>query len=207
VKLTAAAVTPPAEHAARRPAGAAGGAAADAGVKHKLRMTRLYEYVGPLEIATRFKGRQDGLVIRSPRDARIWLESHGDGRSATVTYVIDASGDLLICDRHCEHVACSGGRPVLGAGEMILAIREDSVVAHDISNQSTGYCPEPDSWQAVLSALKRAGIGAPAHLERAYIFRRCESCGSTNIIKEGVFRCAVCEAQLPHDWNFGRTRR
>jgi hypothetical protein len=90
---------------------------------------------------------------------------------------------------------------------MILAIREDSVVAHDISNQSTGYCPEPDSWQAVLSALKRAGIGAPAHLERAYIFRRCESCGSTNIIKEGVFRCAVCEAQLPHDWNFGRTRR
>jgi hypothetical protein len=32
MQLTAAAVTPPAEHAARRPAGAAGAAAADAGV-------------------------------------------------------------------------------------------------------------------------------------------------------------------------------
>jgi uncharacterized DUF497 family protein len=34
MQLTAAAVTPPAEHAARRPAGAAGAAAADAGVRH-----------------------------------------------------------------------------------------------------------------------------------------------------------------------------
>jgi len=32
MQLSAAAVTPPAEHAARRPAGAAGAAAADAGV-------------------------------------------------------------------------------------------------------------------------------------------------------------------------------
>jgi hypothetical protein len=34
MQLTAAAVTPPAEHAARRPAGAADAAAADAGVRH-----------------------------------------------------------------------------------------------------------------------------------------------------------------------------
>jgi hypothetical protein len=33
MQLTAAAVTPPAEHAARRPAGAAGAAAADADVR------------------------------------------------------------------------------------------------------------------------------------------------------------------------------
>jgi hypothetical protein len=33
IQLTAAAVTPPAEHAARRPAGAAGAAAADADVR------------------------------------------------------------------------------------------------------------------------------------------------------------------------------
>jgi hypothetical protein len=33
MQLTAAAVTPPAEHAARRPAGAADAAAADAGVR------------------------------------------------------------------------------------------------------------------------------------------------------------------------------
>jgi len=165
-------------------------------------MARLYEYVGPLEIVARFKGRQDGLAIRSQHDAKMWLQSHAGGDSATVTYVIDESGNLLIADRRSEHVACSGGGPVRGAGEMTLAIRENGVVAHDISNQSTGYCPEPDSWQAVLSALKRAGIAAPDRLERTYIFRRCESCGSTNIIKDDIFRCAVCEAQLPHNWNF-----
>jgi len=33
MQLMAAAITPPAEHAARRPAGAAGAAAADAGVR------------------------------------------------------------------------------------------------------------------------------------------------------------------------------
>ena len=49
MQLTAAAVTPPAEHAARRPAGAADAAAADADVdafsiltKHNLRITMYY---------------------------------------------------------------------------------------------------------------------------------------------------------------------
>jgi hypothetical protein len=38
MQLTAAVVTPPAEHAARRPAGAADTAAADAGVRHAREM-------------------------------------------------------------------------------------------------------------------------------------------------------------------------
>ena len=40
MQLTAAAVTPPAEHAARRPAGATDAAAADAGVRHVKRMQK-----------------------------------------------------------------------------------------------------------------------------------------------------------------------
>jgi len=41
MQLTAAAVTPPAEHAARRPAGAADAAAADAGVRHTREMDKI----------------------------------------------------------------------------------------------------------------------------------------------------------------------
>jgi len=44
MQLTAAAVTPPAEHAARRPAGAAGAAAADAGVRQTKRESPLLPY-------------------------------------------------------------------------------------------------------------------------------------------------------------------
>jgi hypothetical protein len=46
MQLTAAAVTPPAEHAARRPAGAAGAAAADAGVRREFRISMLGCLVG-----------------------------------------------------------------------------------------------------------------------------------------------------------------
>jgi len=62
-----------------------------------------------------------------------------------VTFVIDQSGTLLVADRQSEHVACAGRQPVLSAGEMTFLVSGKVVEMAEVSNQSTGYCPEPES--------------------------------------------------------------
>jgi hypothetical protein len=72
----------------------------------------------------------------------------------------------------------------------------------EITNQSTGYCPEPESWPAVAASLDRAGIAHPGRFTHEVIFRRCTSCGERSIVKDGWFACAVCGGELPALWNF-----
>jgi hypothetical protein len=50
--------------------------------------------------------------------------------------------------RRSEHVVCAGGGLVRAAGELRFELRHGSVVVAEASNQSTGYCPEPQSWTA-----------------------------------------------------------
>lgn len=164
-----------------------------------------YHYVGPKKIAERARFAPAGLRVESPEDVRRWVQQTGqepDGAGNVVaTFVIDESGWLRIADRRSEHVACAGGRPVQSAGEMTFAIRPKSIRVVGATNQSTGYCPEPDSWPAVESALARAGIVGPEDFSQKFEFRRCLQCGSINIIKDGVFECGVCFAPLPEAWN------
>jgi hypothetical protein len=122
----------------------------------------------------------------------------------TVTFVVLGDG-LWVADRHSEHVACARGGPVLSAGEMTLELdrRRGSVEVVYVTNQSTGFCPEPESWGAVAAALDAAGIGHPGGFGAEMVFRRCPRCGATNIVKEGWFVCAMCGAALPAAWNFG----
>jgi hypothetical protein len=70
-----------------------------------------------------------------------------------------------------------------------------------VSNQSTGYCPEPESWPEVEAALRSAGLAPPEGFEPACEFRRCRGCHSINILKEGGLDCAVCARELPADYN------
>jgi hypothetical protein len=72
----------------------------------------------------------------------------------------------------------------------------------DATNQSLGYCPEPDSWPAVASALERAGIASLSGFTAEFIFRKCLECGAKNIVKDGWYECGVCESPLSRDWNF-----
>jgi hypothetical protein len=118
-----------------------------------------------------------------------------------VTFVVDDQGVLRVGDRHSEHVACAGGAPVLAAGEMTFRLAGRSISAVGVTNQSTGYCPEPESWAAVAEALNKAGIAGPAAYTTAFIFRRCEHCGQINLVKDAVFDCAVCGSALPAHWN------
>jgi hypothetical protein len=167
-------------------------------------MSKLYPYVGPPEILARAAGQPGGTRITSTADLLAWVrradEHHG---LIAATFVLDAGGDLLLADRRSEHVACSGGQPVLSAGEMFFRINGDRVEVTQASNQSTGYCPEPASWLAVAATLDRIGVAHPDELTTEVVFRRCERCGERNLVKDGWFVCGLCAAELPSEWNFG----
>lgn len=156
--------------------------------------SRIADHVGP---------EPAGFPIRSPADVRAWVRATAQELSAgcvIATFVVDASGVLLVADRRSEHVACAGGQQVQSAGEMTFAVsRAVEVVA--VSNQSTGYCPEPESWQAVSAALASAELEPPAGFSLACEFRRCVRCGNLTLIKGGVFECGVCGTELPTTYN------
>ena len=90
---------------------------------------------------------------------------------------------------------------MLSAGEIELALERAPFVV-GVSNQSTGYCPEPESWSAVAAALDRAGIAHPGSFTEAIVFRKCTRCQQRNVVKDDDFTCAMCGAALPRTWNF-----
>jgi hypothetical protein len=168
-------------------------------------MRSTYRYVGPKKIAERAPPAPAGVRVESPEDVRRWIRQSGQELNAAgtviATFIIDESGWLRIADRRSEHVACAGGRPVRSAGEMTFTVRPKGVSVPRVTNQSTGYCPEPDSWPAVKAALARAGLAAPEGFSEELAFRRCPGCESINIIKGGVLACEVCATALPEEWN------
>jgi hypothetical protein len=164
---------------------------------------RLYQYVGPKRIADRIGPHPTGTPIQSAQDVLAWVRhSHQElsGGQVTATFVVNEAGGLLVADRRTEHVACAGGGPVRSAGELTFAVGR-SVRVVNVSNQSTGYCPEPETWPVVAVALERAGLEAPAGFELVCEFRRCLACGGITLVKGGVFECGVCGAELPITYN------
>lgn len=155
----------------------------------------LYRYIGPREIANRCGQTVREVPVTSATDVARWIRSIGElvreASEVTVTFVVNEEGTLLVADRHSEHVACAGGRPVRAAGEMCFALGADRAAVTRVSNQSTGYCPEPESWVEVATALRSAGLDLPEGFEPRCEFRRCEKCSSINIVKSGVFECGV----------------
>jgi hypothetical protein len=129
-----------------------------------------------------------------------WLERSVRLEGGWATFVVSLAGDLLVAPRRSEHVACAGGERVLGAGEIRFDL-EGAIV--EITNNSTGYCPPEESWDAVRVALDRAGLPHPGRFTLVVQFRRCTSCGERNVVKEGWYACAICDADLPREWNFG----
>jgi hypothetical protein len=156
---------------------------------------RLYRYVGPEDIRLAALASPPGRRISNASE----LASFAAGaKDPWATYVVSAEGDLLAAPRRSEHVACAGGADVRSAGE--LCIDGDRIV--EITNLSTGYCPEPSSWIEVERALDRAGIEHPDGFTYEATFRRCVACTERNVVKDGWFVCAICGAELPSAWNF-----
>ena len=159
---------------------------------------RLYRFVGPPEIGDRVRG-EAGYLIRSQTDLANWLHRHPEAITEAATFVVDQVGLLRLAPRRSEHVDCAAGGQVYAAGEMRFS--PEHALA-EVTNQSTGYCPEPSCWPAVALALTDAGIAAPSGFTSSFIFRRCTVCGTTNLVKEAWFVCGACDADLPAAWNF-----
>lgn len=127
--------------------------------------------------------------------------------SEPFTFVVDQAGVLRLAPRRSEHVVCAGGGMVLSAGE--ISFREESGrwAVDEVTNQSTGYCPDVSSWPAVAEALDRAGIVRPSGFTHEVVFRRCPSCRQLNIVREEDFVCVFCDEVLPQEWNVDRSGR
>jgi hypothetical protein len=167
---------------------------------------KLYHYIGPASIADRAaRNPLAGKPIRTIEDILSWAEESDQSLDADgcviATFVVDESGTMRIADRRSEHVACAAGRRVMSAGEVTFAIRGDEVFVAEISNQSTGYCPEPESWPAVAKVLVESGLQSPQGFTTVCTFRLCPSCNKKNIVKDDVFVCGVCGGDLPIGYN------
>ncbi|MFG1798208.1 hypothetical protein [Nocardia sp. NPDC049149] len=164
---------------------------------------RHYEYVGPADLLAEVRPGGTGQPIESSVDLVTWLAAqHADESTEPFTYIVGLDGLLRLAPRRSEHVVCAGGAAVLGAGEIAFELRRGVWVVDSISNQSTGYCPDPDSWFAVADTLDLAGLAHPGQFTDPVVFRSCPHCRQRNLVKDEHFYCAVCDTELPRKWNF-----
>ncbi|MBL8955478.1 MAG: hypothetical protein JNK82_32185 [Myxococcaceae bacterium] len=165
-----------------------------------------YRYAGPDELRVAATSQPPGREIRSREALREWLASNPEGLTEAATFVVNLEGRLLLAPRRSEHVACASGHEVLAAGEIRFRRRGDGFAAAEVTNQSTGYCPDVDCWPAVKAALESAGVAAGEGWSRPFVFRCCTACRELNVVKESWFVCAFCDAELPKAWNVSERR-
>lgn len=163
--------------------------------------SRRYAYVGPAELRNRVVA-VDVVAVDAVASLDAWLAGRDRGELAEpVTFVVALDGVLNLAPRRSEHIALAGGRDVLAAGEMAFASVGTRWRVVEITNQSTGYCPDPDCWHAVAKALDRVGRPHPGDFTDRIVFRRCPFCRERNIVRDDDFTCALCGSTLPAQWN------
>jgi hypothetical protein len=107
-----------------------------------------------------------------------WLAARpADELSEPFSFVVSLDGQLRLAPRRSENVDCAAGQPVLAAGEVLFFAGLGRWSVIEISNQSAGYCPDPDSWPALARTLDRLGLAHPGGFTHTVIFRRCPACG------------------------------
>ena len=167
--------------------------------------TRRYRYVGPAEFRDRVIA-VDVVTVDAPALLDRWLARRNRRDVAEpMTFVIALDGALRLAPRRSEHVAVACGQDVLAAGEMTFSRAGTGWRVTEATNQSTGYCPDPECWPAVARALDRVGMSHPGGFTNHVIFRRCPNCGERNIVRDDDFTCALRDSALPTHWNFTST--
>jgi hypothetical protein len=170
-----------------------------------LKAMPLYKHLNP-EIAKAINGTPARKQVKSSVDIVNWCKETAqkldEDNCIITTFIIDQEETLWIADRHSEHIICADGQPVCSAGEMTFQLNGSLVSVTDVTNQSLGYCPPPETWFSVSNALNKARIPHPADFTCKMIFRQCTKCGSKNIVKDFWFVCDVCRNDLSKEWNF-----
>ncbi|MYV63803.1 hypothetical protein GTW37_36275 [Streptomyces sp. SID4931] len=163
---------------------------------------RSYRYVGPPDLKTAVRPGAGGHRIGSAADFGDWAAERTAAELAEpFTFVVGMDGVLRLAPRRSEHVACADGQSLLSAGEISFSREADRWVADDVSNQSTGYCPDIVSWPAVAHALDAIQLERPSHFTHQVVFRRCPGCQECTIVREDDFVCVFCGSDLPKEWN------
>ncbi|MFD7629864.1 hypothetical protein ACFV7Q_28230 [Streptomyces sp. NPDC059851] len=163
---------------------------------------RSYRYVGPVELKTAVRPGDGGCRIGSAADFGGWIVEQSAAELAEpFTFVVGMDGVLRLAPRRSEHVACAGGGMVLSAGEISFMREANRWAVGEVSNQSTGYCPDVSSWSAVAHALDDVELGRPSGFTHEVVFRRCPGCQEHNIVREDDFVCVFCDSDLPAAWN------
>ncbi|MFE1465572.1 hypothetical protein ACFW6M_31245 [Streptomyces nigra] len=167
---------------------------------------RSYRYVGPVELKAAVRPGDGGRRIGSTADFDGWIVEQSTVELAEpFTFVVGVDGVLRLAPRRSEHVACAGGDMVLSAGEISFMREADRWTVSEVSNQSTGYCPDVTSWAEVARALDAAEPRRPPGFTHEVVFRRCPDCQERNIVREGDFVCVFCGSDLPAAWNVDPT--
>ncbi|WP_083469641.1 hypothetical protein [Herpetosiphon geysericola] len=168
-------------------------------------MARSYQYCGPIELSHMPDPLPSRSQICQRADAEAWIAAQRLGsakhQQLTATFIIDQALQLWLADQRSEHVVCARGAAVLAAGEISFELEANRLSRCELTNQSTGYCPEPASWAVVQQVLDSIGLSHDGAWATSYEFRCCPACTMLNLIKEGWFFCAVCEHELPRQWN------
>ncbi|MFD0718138.1 hypothetical protein [Streptomyces globosus] len=163
---------------------------------------RSYRYVGPVELKAAVRPGSGGCPIRSAADFDGWIAARSAAELAEpFTFVVGTDGVLRLAPRRSEHVACAGRDMVLSAGEISFIREAGRWTVGEVSNQSTGYCPDVTSWPAVAHALDDVELGRPSGFTHEVVFRRCPDCQEHNIVREDDFVCVFCGSDLPEMWN------
>ncbi|WP_326771055.1 hypothetical protein OG978_43440 (plasmid) [Streptomyces sp. NBC_01591] len=163
---------------------------------------RSYRYVGPADLKAAVRPGSGGCRIGSAADFNSWISERSAAELVEpFTFVVDMEGMLRLAPRRSEHVACAGGGSVLSAGEVGFNRQAGRWVVGDVSNHSTGYCPDTSSWPAVAQALDCVRLGRPSGFTHAVVFRRCPDCQEHSIVREDDFVCVFCGSDLPTAWN------
>lgn len=165
-----------------------------------------YGYVGPAELKAAVRPGSGGFRVGSAADFACWVAERSAVEAAEpFTFVVGTDGVLRLAPRRSEHVACAGGARVLGAGEISFVREADRWTVSDVSNHSTGYCPDISSWTAVAHALDAVELVRPSGFTHEVVFRRCLGCQEHNIVRESDFVCVFCGSDLPETWNVDPT--
>jgi hypothetical protein len=118
---------------------------------------RRFSYIGPEKIRKQTSTAPSGIRVTNGQTLQRWLK--GDSAKDDdlwATYTISVDCTLTVASRRSEHVACAEHGEVLGAGEIQF---EASGNVCELTNYSTGYCPDLLSIHAVSAALD--GLGWP----------------------------------------------